>query len=397
MRGKDLGSVAVIGAGTMGSDIALLFAISGFDVMVIETSDKARKALPRKNEETLKELMKGGKVKEELKEALRRIKAGKELKDTKKADFVFEAITENLNAKRKLFKELEKVVSDDAILVTNTSSYRVTEITEEMKKPERAGGMHFSNPPIPLPLVEVVKGDRTSEETLTSISGVVKKIGKTPVVIKRDKRGFVMNRILLATMTDGLWALERGEVTPEELDAAIYSIGIPIGIAEGADVIGIDIAHIVGENLREAYGDRFKQPPIIERMIQEGKLGKKTGVGFYDWRRGKPKINLELAGKYETSITVALAADEAFRLIEDQVADPEMVDKVMELGIMMPAGLCKMADEAGLDFLFETLKNHYEKYRLELYLPSSLFREYISRGWVGITANRGFYTYEGAT
>jgi enoyl-CoA hydratase/3-hydroxyacyl-CoA dehydrogenase len=196
-------------------------------------------------------------------------------------------------------------------------------------------------------------------------------------------------------MTDGFWALERGEVTPEELDAAIYSIGIPIGIAEGADLIGMDIVRIVGENLREAYGERFKQPPIIEKMIREGKLGRKTGVGFYDWRRGKPKMNIELAGKRNTSITVALAADEAFRLIEDEVANPEMIDKVMELGIMMPTGLCKMADEIGLDFLFETMKNYYEKHKLELYMPGFLFKEYVSRGWVGVSAGRGFYIYKG--
>ena len=397
MRGNDLGSVAIIGAGTMGSDVALLFAISGFNVMVMETSEKARKALHTKNEETLRELVKEGLVKEKAEKVSHRIEVGRELEDIKEADFVFEAITEDLHAKRKLFRELEKVVSGSVVLATNTSSYRVTEITENMTRPERVGGMHFSNPPITMPLVEVVKGERTNQETLTSISRMVKKIGKTPVVIKRDKRGFVMNRILLATMTDGFWALERGEVTPEELDAAVYSIGIPIGIAEGADIIGIDVVHIVGENLKEVYGERFKQPPIIERMMREGKLGKKTGVGFYDWRQGKPKINLELAGKYETSITVALATDEAFRLIEDQVAHPEMIDTVMKLGIMMPAGLCRMADEAGLDFLFDTLKNYQKKYRLELYCPSSLFKEYVSRGWVGRTTDRGFYTNEGST
>jgi len=166
MNGKDLGSVAVIGAGTMGSNIALLFAISGFDVLVIESSEKVRKALRRKNEETLKELVKEGTVKEKPEEVLLRIKAGRELKDIKEVDFVFEAITEDLHAKRKLLKELEKAVSGDVILATNTSSYRVTEITEEMAKPEGAGGMHFSNPPIPMPLVEVVKGEKRAQKLI---------------------------------------------------------------------------------------------------------------------------------------------------------------------------------------------------------------------------------------
>jgi len=389
---KDL--VAVIGAGTMGSDIAILFAISGFKVVVIEISEKAREALRRKNEETLKELIKEGVFKGKPEEVTRRIEVKRELKDVERADFVFEAITEDLDAKRKLFKELEKVVSGKVVFATNTSSFRVTEITEGMTKPERVGGMHFSNPPTSMPLVEVVKGERTSPDTLAFISEVAEKIGKTPIVIKKDMRGFVLNRILFATIMDGLLALERGEVTPEELDAALYSMGFPIGIADGADLIGIDIVHIVGKNLREAYGDRFKQPPILERMIREGRLGKKTGVGFYNWRQGKPEIDLEFAGKYDTTRAVALAADEAFRLIEDEVASPETIDRVMKLGIMMSAGLCELADDIGLDFLLKTLEDCYENYGLELYLPSRLFREYVSRGWTGRTAGRGFYTYE---
>jgi 3-hydroxyacyl-CoA dehydrogenase len=264
----------------MGSDVALLFAISGFNVMVIETSENVRKTLRIRNEEALEELVNEGRIRENPEEVLRRIKTGKELKDIKEAGFVFEAITENLHAKRKLFKELEKIVPESVILVANTSSYRVTEITEEMVKPERAGGMHFSNPPISMPLVEVVKGERTSEETLAFVSRLAEKIGKTPVVIRKDKRGFIMNRILFATMTDGFWALERGEVTPEELDAAIYSIGIPIGIAEGADLIGMDVVRIVGENLREAYGERFKQPPIIEKNDKGRKIGEENRCRF---------------------------------------------------------------------------------------------------------------------
>ncbi|MEM0203218.1 MAG: 3-hydroxyacyl-CoA dehydrogenase NAD-binding domain-containing protein [Archaeoglobaceae archaeon] len=395
MKSVDLDRVAVIGAGTMGSDLALLFAISGFDVTVVEISEKARKVLHKKNEETLKELMEREIVKEEPEEILNRIKVEQELRSVKEANFVLEAITEDLYVKRKLFEELEEVFPEDIVFATNTSSYSVTEIADKMRRPERVGGMHFSNPPIFMPLVEVVKGEKTGEETLAFISGIAEKIGKTPIIIKRDKRGFVLNRILSAMMIDGFWAIERAEVTPQELDATIRSIGSPLGIAEGADIIGIDIIYNVFKNFREVYGERFRCPPLIERMVREGKLGKKSGVGFYDWRQGRLEINPELAGKYDISITLALGADEVFRLMEDGIANPETIDRVVELGIMLPYGLCKFADEIGLGFLLETLKRCYEKYKLDLYLPSRMFKEYVSRGWVGRASKRGFYTYEG--
>lgn len=374
------GPVAVLGAGTMGSDIALLFALAGFDVIVREISDEALAFLRRKNEDTLNQLVRAGKVREEPKKIIGRIRATRELDYVKEAGFVFEAISENLEAKKKLFEELEKIVSKEAVLVTNTSSYRVTEIFEQLAKPERAGGMHFSNPPIEMPLVEVVKGEKTSEETLASISKMAEKIGKTPVLIKKDVRGFILNRILFVSMADGLWAIQRGEVKPEELDAAIHSIGIPTGIAEGVDIIGVDIVSTVSKNLVETYGERFELPPMLKRMLEEKKLGKKSGRGFYDWRKGRPKIDPNLAGKFDTSRTVAVAVNEATRLIKERVADPETIDKVVELGLMMPAGPCKMGDAIGLGYVLETLEDCHKKYGKELYSPSPLLRECVSTG-----------------
>ncbi len=379
MRLEITGPVAVLGAGTMGSDVSLIFAIGGFDVIIRETSEEVRVSLREKIEGTLNQLIEAGIAKEEG-EVMKRIRITGKLDDVKDADFFFEAITENLEAKIELFKELEKIVSEDAVLATNTSSYMISEIFEGLARPERAGGMHFITPPIESSLVEVVKGEKTSKETLALISKMAEKIGKTPVLIEKDVRGLILNRVIGVAIADGLWAIEEGEVKPEEVDAALHAIGIPNGVIEGADLIGLDVVSIVWKNMEEVYGKRFELPPIVQRMIEEKKLGKKSGIGFLDWRKGRPEIDSNLVGKFDASRTVALAVNEETRLLMEEVASVETMDKVMELGLMIPAGPLKLADGMGLEMLSETLEKCYVKYGRELYSPSPLFREYVSTG-----------------
>ncbi|MEM2830577.1 MAG: 3-hydroxyacyl-CoA dehydrogenase, partial [Candidatus Jordarchaeales archaeon] len=315
------------------------------------------------------------------------------LEDVKDVDFVFEAVSENLELKRMLFSMLDGL-PESVVLATNTSSLSVTEIAEGLRGAGRVGGMHFSNPPILMPLVEVVKGRETSEETLRVIARVAEKLGKTPVVVKKDMRGFVLNRILMAAGAEGLWAISRGEVTPEELDASLKAMGFPIGFAEAVDIIGVDIVAAVGRNFREAYGDRFLLPVgLLEEMVGKGKLGKKTGKGFYDWSGGAPQIGGKPSETYNVMRVVAAAANEAFWIIEDEVADPETIDKVAKLGMMSPVGLCELADAIGLDVLASLLNEMYGKYGLELYKPCPLLEEYVKRGWIGKNAGRGFHKY----
>ena len=381
---SEIGRVAVIGAGTMGSDVSFLFALSGCDVVVEDVSEKALDRLKDKYRDDVEMLRRMSMTRESFESVWERVSLTTRLEDVKDVDFVFEAVSENLELKRMLFSMLDGL-PESVVLATNTSSLSVTEIAEGLRGAGRVGGMHFSNPPILMPLVEVVKGRETSEETLRVIARVAEKLGKTPVVVKKDMRGFVLNRILMAAGAEGLWAISRGEVTPEELDASLKAMGFPIGFAEAVDIIGVDIVAAVGRNFREAYGDRFLLPVgLLEEMVGKGKLGKKTGKGFYDWSGGAPQIGGKPSETYNVMRVVAAAANEAFWIIEDEVADPETIDKVAKLGMMSPVGLCELADAIGLDVLASLLNEMYGKYGLELYKPCPLLEEYVKLSLIHI-------------
>jgi len=230
-------------------------------VIVYDKSGAALDSLADRQKRSLEEARQAGVDVKDFEAIRDRISVARSLEDVGEVDFVLEAIAEDLEAKRKLFAELDRLPRE-TVLATNTSSLRVTDIAEGLEGAERVGGMHFSNPPILSPLVEVVKGEKTSEDTLTAIAEVAEK--------------------------ETMWTFQRGEVTPEELDASLRAIGFPMGFAEAADIIGIDIALAVSRTFREAYGKRFDFPEgFMERMIAEGRLGKKSGRGFYDWSEDK--------------------------------------------------------------------------------------------------------------
>lgn len=390
---SEVSSVAVIGAGTMGSDVSLLFALSGCEVVVEDVSKKALRLLENKYRSNVEVLRRISMTKEDFESVWERVSVTTKLEDVRDVDFVFEAVSEDLEVKRKLFGVLDGLPGN-VVLATNTSSLSVTEIAEGLRGAKRIGGMHFSNPPIFMPLVEVVKGRETSEETLGVIARMAERLGKTPVVLRKDMRGFVLNRILMAAGAEGLWAISRGEVTPEELDASLKAMGFPIGFAEAVDNIGVDIVMAVGRHFREVYGDRFLLPVgLLEEMAEEGRLGKKTGRGFYEWSSGAPQVGGKPSESYDVMRVVAAAANEAFWIINDGVADPEIIDKVAKLGMMSPVGVCELADAVGLDVVANLLNELYGRYGLELYKPCPLLKEYVVRGWRGKNAGRGFHNY----
>ncbi len=390
---EEVKRVAVIGAGTMGSDLSLLFALYDIDVIVTDKSKAVLDALPQKQKKSIDELRQMGITQKTYDEVQNKIAIANSLKEIKDVDFVLEAVAEDLSVKRKVFAELDKLPKN-VILATNTSSLTVTDIAKGLKGAERIGGMHFSNPPILSQLAEVVKGEKTSEETLNVISKVAQKIGRVPVMVKKDVPGFVNNRILVGAGMETLWAIHRGEVTPQELDASLRAIGFPMGFAEAVDIIGVDIILALGKHFVKAYGKRFQPPPgLFESMAKEGRLGKKSGKGFYDWSKGPPVIDMSLAGKYDVNRSLAGAANEAFWIIKDEVADPETIDKIVKLGFRSPVGICELADAMGLDNLLNTMKRLLQEYGLEIYKPCPLFEEYVKKGWTGKAAGRGFYKY----
>lgn len=397
MKVEDIKRVAVVGAGAMGHGIAQVFAMRGHEVNLLDVSEDILKKAIQRIEWSLNKFVEKRRIRKEDAEAtLSRIRTTTVYEEVAKdVDFAIEAVSENLGLKKKIFAKLDEVAPKHAIIATNTSTLSVTEMGRTTNRPDKAVGMHWFNPPQLMQLIEVIRGDDTSDETVNLVMELSKKLGKTPVLCKKDVRGFIVNRILGSVFNEAFWAYKRGETSKEGIDAsAKYTGGFPMGWFELCDLIGIDIAHEVGKVLHEAYGARFLPcPDVIESLIGEGKLGQKTGSGFYDWSKGRPRIPFDLADEYDVERSWAVAINEAAWLVREEVAEPESIDTGMKMGTGWPSGPCEYADRKGLDWAVSKLEALHEKYGMEMYKPCPLLKEYVEKGWVGRKAGRGFYRY----
>ena len=381
----------------MGHGIAQLFAMAGLDVVLVDVNEEILdKALKEINWSLGKLVEKGKLTDENAKKTFLRVKATTNLEDAcKDVDFVVEAVPENLELKKQVFSRLDKASPNHTILATNTSSLSITEIANATQRPEKVVGMHFFNPPVLMPLVEVVKGEKTSDETVETTINLAKRLGKTPALVKKDVRGFIVNRILVSMFTDACHAVRRGEATMEMVDATIkYKAGLPMGAFELADYLGLDIVYSVSKVMEEAYGERAKVCPLLEQLVKEGKFGQKSGKGFYDWTVGRPRIPFKLAGKYDVERVYAVSINEAAWMVYEDVADPQNIDTAVKLGTAWAQGPCELADNLGIDNVLAKLKELYNKYGEEVYKSCPLLEEYVGKGWLGKKTKRGFYTYE---
>jgi len=379
----------------MGHGIAELLAMTGYEVVMIDISDELLQKGKEKIKWSLDKFVEKKRIrKEDADAALARIstttsyeQAGKDI------DLAIEAVPENMDLKRKVFSTLDSAAPPNAILASNTSTLSITEMGKATKRPDKVAGMHFFNPPIMMALIEVIKGDSTSQETVNTLAELAKKLGKTPIVVRRDVRGFIVNRVLGAVFNEAFWAYQRKEATMEGIDASVkYTGGFPMGWFELADFVGLDIAYDVGNILHQAYGERFKPcAEVIDPLIKEKKLGQKTGVGFYDWTKGRPRIPFNLLDEYDVDRSWAVAVNEAAWLIHDDAADPADIDTGMKLGTYWPQGPCEYADRTGLDVVLNKLKELHAKYNMEMYKPCPLLEEYLAKGWTGKKAGKGFY------
>jgi enoyl-CoA hydratase/3-hydroxyacyl-CoA dehydrogenase len=392
---EKLKKAAVIGSGAMGHGITQLLAMSGIEVTMVDISDELLQKGMEKIKWSLGKFVEKKRIRQEDADAaLSRIKTTTSYEEAAKdIDLAIEAVPENMELKKQVFAKLDSMAPLHAILASNTSTLSITEMGNATKRPEKVAGMHFFNPPQMMALVEVIKGEKTSQETIDTLVELAKKLGKTPVVVKKDVRGFIVNRVLGAVFNEAFWAYYRGEATKEGIDASVkYSGGFPMGWFELADFVGLDIAYEVGKILYEAYGERFKPcAEVIEPLVKEKKFGQKTGVGFYDWTKGRPRIPFNLMEEYDVERSWAVAVNEAAWLIHEGAASPADIDTGMKLGTYWPSGPCEYADRTGIDVIVNKLKELYAKYSTEMYKPCPLLEEYVSKGWLGKKTGRGFY------
>ncbi|ASS90221.1 MAG: 3-hydroxyacyl-CoA dehydrogenase family protein [Bacillaceae bacterium] len=281
-----ISKVGVVGAGSMGSGIANLAAISGFQVILHDVEQKfLDNGLSRINKFMEKSVAKGKMTEEQKKEVLERIQVTTNLEDFKQADIVIEAVIEDLEVKKSVFAKLDQITSDHVILATNTSSMSITEIASATNRPERVAGMHFFNPAQIMKLVEVVRGYKTSDETVVELKEFAKKLNKEPVEVKKDTPGFIVNRIMIPQFIEAIKLLEEGVATAEDIDKAVtLGLNYPMGPFTLQDFAGVDIGYYVMEYMKNEFNDnRFAPPMLLKQLVRAGRLGRKTGAGFYDY------------------------------------------------------------------------------------------------------------------
>jgi 3-hydroxybutyryl-CoA dehydrogenase len=284
MKAEDVTRVGVIGCGVMGSGIAEVAARTGLDVVVLEAStDLLERGRARIDASMLRAEERGRLQNGERAAALGRIKGTTSLDDLGEVDLVLEAATEDYETKRALFRDLDALVRADVVFGSNTSSIPIVDLGAATERPDRVVGMHWFNPVPVMGLIEIVKSITTSDETIEFARAFGVMLGKT-TVLSRDRAGFIVNTLLIPYLNDAIRMLEEGFATREDVDTAIHlGLNHPMGPLRLADLIGLDTCLQIANVLYEEFRDpKFAPPPLLRRMVTAGRLGRKTGGGFYD-------------------------------------------------------------------------------------------------------------------
>ena len=280
-----ISSIGIVGAGTMGSGISQVAALTDHDIVMQDVSEEAtRRGLGAINK-SLQRLVDREKITADAKDtAIGKIKTTTDLSDLADCDLVIEAATENMALKLSLFEQIDKVSRPETIIASNTSSLSLTKLASVSGRPDKVIGMHFFNPVPMMALVEIIRALQTSDDTFTRVDELTRELGKTPVSVK-DSPGFVVNRMLVPMINEAVFILYEGLASADEIDAAMkLGAGHPMGPLALADMIGIDVCLYVMNILLEEFGDsKFRPCPLLKQMVDAGYLGKKSGKGFFDY------------------------------------------------------------------------------------------------------------------
>ncbi len=277
--------IAVVGAGTMGSGIAQAAAASGYEAELVDVDESRAAQGLTIIRERLERNVFAGKLGSAVRDGiLSRIKTSGSLERCADVDLVIEAVAEREEVKRDVFRRLDELCRPEAVFATNTSSISITRLARETKRPERFIGMHFMNPAHVMKLIEVITGLRTSADTVSTIVKVAEKMNKVPVVVQ-DSPGFVSNRVLMPMINDAVCCLHEGTATRESIDTIIrLGANHPMGPLELADLVGLDICLEILEIMQAELGEKYRPCPLLRKMVAAGKLGRKSGEGFYEYR-----------------------------------------------------------------------------------------------------------------
>lgn len=371
--------IAVIGSGTMGSGIAQVAATAGCSVKIYDTNSEALSRSKSTLEKTLSMLLEKGKIDDSEKLRISNsIAYVNDLNDLSDSGLVIEAIIENLEIKRKLFSELENIVSEHTILASNTSSLSIASIAASCKKSDRVIGIHFFNPAPLMQLVEVIPAVQTSDEILNKAIQIISDWKKT-VAVAKDTPGFIVNRLARPFYGEALRIYEEGKADFATIDWAMKTFGgFRMGPFELMDFIGHDVNYVVTETVFTAFyfDPRYKPSFTQKRLLEAGFLGRKSGRGFYDYSTAMPlPTENDNLGKYISGRILAMLINEAADALFLNIASAKDIDNAMTKGVNYPKGLLAWADEIGIDWCVSALDGLYNEYHEDRYRCSPLLRK----------------------
>jgi len=378
--------VGVVGSGAMGSGIAQVAATAGHATVVYDTDEKALDKAKSKLSTVLSKLVEKGKLNlDESKNIFSLIKFTNNFQELSACKLVIEAIVENLEIKQKVFTDLEKIVSADCILASNTSSLSITSIASACVKPERVIGIHFFNPAPLMPLVEIIPGIATKDTLAGEIKTLIESWKKIPVIAK-DTPGFIVNRVARPFYGESIRIYEEGIAGFATIDTVMKENGFKMGPFELMDLIGNDINYAVTETVwKQFFCDPKYKPSLTQkRMVESGRLGKKSGRGYYNYAMGDvrgpiPEVASDLKSQIFLRI-LSMLINEASDALYYGVATKEDIDLAMTKGVNYPKGLLKWADEIGIAKVLSELEKLYAEYSEDRYRPSVLLKKMVREG-----------------
>jgi enoyl-CoA hydratase/3-hydroxyacyl-CoA dehydrogenase len=366
--------VSVLGAGDMGHGIAEVCAIAGYEVVMRDIKQEFLERGMRRIEESLAKLREKGRV-ENPEKILSRIRPVIDLEEAvEDADLIIEAVPEVFEIKTKVFSECESLAKPECIFTSNTSTIKITELAKATKREDKFAGLHFFNPVVLMRLVEIIRGEKTSEDVLQVLVNFVKSLGKESVRVERDVPGFIVNRVQAPSGALLMAMVERGIALPEEIDAKMKTIGLPMGPFELMDYTGVDIFYHAMKYYSERISKDYTPPQILEEMVQSGKLGKKTGKGWYDWSKGRPEIKALPSERVNPLDFTIVEINEAVKLVEMGVAKPEDIDKAVKLGLNRPFGPFELAKSMQVEQIVARLEELSTEFGKEIFKPAEMLK-----------------------
>ncbi|WEL17461.1 Enoyl-CoA hydratase / 3-hydroxyacyl-CoA dehydrogenase [Halorhabdus sp. SVX81] len=379
----EIDTIAVLGAGTMGHGIAEVAALAGYGVRLRDINEELVRDGYEQIDWSLEKMADREYITETEAEAARdRIDPVVPVEDAvTDADIVIEAVPEDRDIKADVYGEVDEYAPDQAIYATNTSSLSITDLSELTDRPAQFCGMHFFNPPVRMDLVEVIRGAHTDDGTLETVDALAEDLGKTPVRVRKDSPGFIVNRILIPMLNEAAWLVDDGVATIEEVDAtATENLGLPMGAFELSDQIGNDVTLHILEYLQDVVGDAYEPAPMLEQAVDDDRLGRKTDVGFYDYDNGGADYEDAAAREDVEHRLLAVMANETATLLDDDVATTDAIDQAMGLGAGFPEGPVALAEQAGLETLADVLDSAHEETGAERYVAAEYLRQAAEAG-----------------